>query len=460
MPDLALFNIASGQSATMAPLGVLYVAAAAEDAGYTVSFHDYALESGPDLFSVERIARFLAQEDTAVIGISCFANMLPYVALAAARLRALRPDIRIILGGPGPSAVAARLMERFPAIDMVVVGEGEETIVETLRSLRSGAPRWGSIPGLVWRNRDGSVVRNQPRARARELDRISPPAYHHVDLRRYDVVGVIYARGCPYACTYCDVVSMWNRKNIARSLENVLLEIERLRVVWGVRHVAFVDDLFTVDRRRTLEFCREFRARGAPVTWGCTTRIDRVDGELLETMADAGCTYAFYGVESGSPKILARVNKVIPFAQTAEAVKRSAALGMYVHTPLMWGFPFEEIADFRETLAFGQFLGHCGANVFYTLATPLPATALYDEFKDRLAFRADIYSTIIAPGRAADLSEVASAIGASPHLFSGFYHFADGRVDEKIAIGRGLGLTLSDIRISSLTARDSSCVGA
>jgi len=460
MSDLALFNVASGQSATMAPLGILYVAAAAEDAGFTVSFRDYALEKGPGLFTIERIASFLAQDDAPVVGISCFANMLPYVALAAQLLRTREPDIRIVLGGPGPSAVAARLIERYPAIDMVVVGEGEESIVEVLHSLRSGAPRLESVAGLVWRSPEGAVVRNEPRARARELDRISPPAYHLADLRQYDVVGVIYARGCPYACTYCDVVSMWNRKNITRSLPNVLEEIEWLRVVWGVRHVAFVDDLFTVDRRRTLEFCREYRAQGKPLTWGCTTRIDRVDAELLDAMAGSGCTYAFYGVESGSAKILARVNKVIPFSQTAEAVRKSAAAGMYVHTPLMWGFPFEDIADFRETMAFGQFLGHCGANVFYTLATPLPATALYEEFKERLAFRSDIYSTIIAPGREADLSEVSTSIAAFPDLFSGFYHFADGMVEEKIAIGRGLGLTLSDIRISSLTARDASCVGA
>jgi hypothetical protein len=91
-----------------------------------------------------------------------------------------------------------------------------------------------------------------------------------------------------------------------------------------------------------------------------------------------------------------------------------------------------------------------GAHVFYTLATPLPATALYDEFHDRLRFDGGIYSTIIAPGRLTDLSDVESLIRQHPGIFSGFYHFADGGVPAKIALGRSAGITLSDIRISNL----------
>ena len=453
MPDFAIFNLASGQSTTMAPLGALYVVAAAEQNGYSTAFHDYALESGPDLFEVGRIARFLEREDVPVVGISCFAGMLPYAVLAAAKLKQTRPCVKIVLGGPGPSAVASQLLATFPAIDFVVVGEGEDTAVELLNSLSHGTPELSAISGLAWRTSHSEVVVNPGRVRQQDLDQISFPAYDHVNLTAYDVVGVVYARGCPYSCTYCDVVSMWRRQNITRSVGNVLTEIDWLRNN-GVRHIAFVDDLFTVDRKRTLEFCSEFEGRGLPTSWGCSTRVDRVDSELLEAMGAAGCNYIFYGVESGSPGILARINKIIPFEHTVEAVRKSSSLGMYVHTPLMWGFPFETLADFEQTLVFGEYLKHCRANVFYTLATPLPGTALFNEFHDRLAFRPDIYSTIIAPGRKADLSEVAPTIAAYPLLFSGFYHFLDGGVDEKSHIGRRKGLNLSDIRISSLTGAE------
>jgi radical SAM superfamily enzyme YgiQ (UPF0313 family) len=455
MPDFAVFNLATGQSTTMAPLGALYVVAAAEQAGYATSFHDYALETGPDLFSLDRIASFLETEDAPLIGISCFAGMLPYAVGAAQELRRRRPDAKIVFGGPGPSAVAQGLLDRFSAIDFVVYGEGEETVVDLLRSVQTGTPAPWSIPGLVWRAANGIAVQNPPRMRRRELDEIAFPAYSHVDIGKYDVVGVVYARGCPYACTYCDVVSMWKRRNIARSVDNVLAEIAWLHETYAIRHVAFVDDLFTVDRKRTMLFCREFANRGCPTTWGCTTRVDRVDSELLETMGATGCNYVFYGVESGSPSVLARVNKIIPFEHTIEAVKKSAAEGMYVHTPLMWGFPFETLDDFHQTLVFGQYLRHCGANVFYTLATPLPGTALFEEFRERLSFHPEIYSTIVAPGRVADLSPVIDLIRSYPRLFSGFYHFADGLVDEKIEIGLRTGVTLSDIRISNLTRRES-----
>jgi radical SAM superfamily enzyme YgiQ (UPF0313 family) len=457
MPDLFLVNLATGQSSTMAPLGALYVAAALEEAGHPVAFRDYALQRGPDLFRLGRLASVLAEEAAPLVGISCFASMLPYALGAAERLRRQRPDVKIVLGGPGPSALASRILERFPGIDFVVFGEGEETALELVDSLGGGGPACDSIAGLAWRTPGGRVVANPPRARRSDLDRIPFPAYHHVDLRQYDVVGVVCARGCPYACTYCDVVSMWKRRNVARSCENVLAEIEQLHTRSGIRHVAFVDDLFTVDRGRVLGLCEALRAAGRPVSWGCTTRIDRVDERLLEAMADAGCTYIFYGVESGSEKILARVNKVIPFEQTVRMVKASVRLGMYVHTPLMWGFPFEDMRDFHETLAFGQYLTHQGAHVFYTLATPLPATVLHEEYRDRLAFDPAIYSTIVAPGRSTDLSEVEPIIRADPELFAGFWHFADGRVEEKIQIGRKLGLNLSDIRISNLTGEAAPC---
>jgi radical SAM superfamily enzyme YgiQ (UPF0313 family) len=453
MPDFAVANLAAGQSMTMAPLGALYVLAALEEAGYSASFQDYALEQGLDLYRVDRIARFLSDADSPFLGISCFSSMLPYAAAAAQRLRETKPETRIVLGGPGPSAVAKELMEAFSAIDFVVYGEGEETAVELVASLMAGTPPLSAIEGLVWRTSDGAVVQNPPRRRRRELDQVHFPAYERVHLADYDVVGLVYARGCPYACTYCDVVSMWKRQNVARSLDNVLAEIAWLKSDFGVRHVAFVDDLFTVDRSRTLEFCREFERLRWQVTWGCTTRIDRVDDALIDEMAAAGCNYVFYGVESGSAKILARVNKVIPFEQTISAVKASARRQMYVHTPLMWGFPFEDLTDFRETLLFGQYLEHCGANVFYTMATPLPATALYEEYRARLAFDPETYSTIIGSGGSTNLADVEGLIRTFPHLFPGFYHFADGQVDEKIRIGRSKGLNLSDIRISSLAAQ-------
>ena len=450
MPDFSVVNLATGQSATMAPLGSLYVVAAAEEAGYEVAFRDYALEHGPDLFRFDRIARFFASDESPVLGVSCFASMLPYALGAAEKFRCDRPDVKIVLGGPGPSAVASEILKVTPAVDFVVYGEGEETVVELLSFLTRGLPPVSEIVGLAWRAPDGSVVKNPPRLRRRDLDSISLPAYHHVNLAAYDVVGVITARGCPYSCTYCDVVSMWKRQSIARDVNAVLAEIVSLKRRFGVRHVAFVDDLFTVDRKRTVHLCNVLRAENCPTTWGCTTRIDRVDDDLLALIAKAGCNYVFYGVESGSAKILARVNKVIPFEQTARAVRTSAKLQMYVHTPLMWGFPFEDIRDFHETLLFGRYLESCGAEVFYTLATPLPATSLYEEFRERLSFDPQIYSTIIAPGRVTDLSEVAGMIARYPGLFAGFYHFADGKVEEKISLGRRLGLNLSDIRISDL----------
>jgi radical SAM superfamily enzyme YgiQ (UPF0313 family) len=455
--NVAIVNLATGQSHTMAPLGALYVVAALEQAGTSVTFGDYALERGSGLLSCERIARFcLANvQDAAVLGISCFAGMLPYAVGASRRIAEVRPDLPIVLGGPGPSATPAAILDAFPSIHFVAFGEGEQTAVELLEALAitTVADRdqaFEKIEGLAWRAGCGRTVLNAPRQRRRDLDEIPFPAYHHVRLSEYDIVGVVTTRGCPYACTYCDVVSMWKRRSVARRVESVIAEIEWLHSAFGIRHVACVDDLFTVDRRRTLEISDALARTGPVVTWGCTTRVDRTDDEVLERMAGAGCRYVFYGVESGSAKVLARVNKIVPFEYTCRAVRCGVDLGMYVHTPLMWGFPFEDMGDFQETLGFGRILEALGAHTFYTLATPLPATALHEEFRHRLRFDGEIYSTIIAPGCLTDLSDVQHLIRTHADIFSGFYHFADGGVPEKIAAGRAAGVTLGDIRISNL----------
>jgi anaerobic magnesium-protoporphyrin IX monomethyl ester cyclase len=455
--NVAIVNLATGQSHTMAPLGALYIVASLEQAGASVTFKDYALERGPDLFSCDRLARFCleAADDASLLGVSCFAGMLPYAVEACGLIRRARPDLRIVLGGPGPSATPADILDAFPSIDFVAFGEGEATAIELVSTLASPTfagsdPALGKIEGLAWRDGAGRTIVNPARQRRGDLDDIPFPAYHHVRLDAYDIVGVVTTRGCPYACTYCDVVSMWKRRSIARSVENVIAEIEWLHGAFGVRHVACVDDLFTVDRRRTLEITDALARTGPLVTWGCTTRVDRTDDEILGRMAAAGCRYVFFGVESGSAKVLARVNKVVPFDHTCRSVRRGVALGMYVHAPLMWGFPFEDMTDFQETLGFGRMLEALGGHVFYTLATPLPATALYREFRERLLFDGELYSTIIAPGRLTDLSEVQHLIRRHTNIFPGFYHFADGRVHEKIAVGCAARVTLGDIRISNL----------
>ena len=455
---VAILNLATGQSHTMAPLGALYVVAALEEAGTTVAFRDYALERGTDLLSTDRMARvcLATARDATLLGVSCFAGMLPYALEACRRVRDARSDLPIVLGGPGPSATPAAILEAFPDVDFIVCGEGEATATALVEVLRDGiAPSerdtaLAAIEGLAWRDGSGAAVVNTARQRRRDLDDLPFPAYRHVDVSAYDIVGVVTTRGCPYACTYCDVVSMWKRRSIARSIDSVLAEMAWLHSTFNLRHLAFVDDLFSVDRRRTLALADAIERAAWPVTWGCTTRVDRTDDELLGQMAGAGCRYVFYGVESGSAKVLARVNKVVPFEHTCRAVSRGVELGMYVHAPLMWGFPFEDVRDFTGTLGFGRMLEALGAHVFYTLATPLPATALHEEFKERLVFDGTVYSTIIAPGRETDLRDVEKLIRRHSDIFPGFYHFADGRVPEKIDIGRAAGITLGDIRIANL----------
>jgi radical SAM superfamily enzyme YgiQ (UPF0313 family) len=463
---VTLCNATLGENGVIEPpLGPLYIASALEKCGVEVDFRDYQLVPGASCFSGQSLADAMAGH-AAVVAISCFVDMLPTVVDATRRLKELRPDTTIILGGPGPSASATRLVELYPWIDGVVRGEGEETIQEWV-DRRNGKTRpLGPIAGMVVRQ-DGDVVVGPDRARNLEIDLIPRPAYHLVDWSAYSQGRVITTRGCAYRCSFCDVTALWGNRSVYREIDDVIDEMERLQEACGINAVGIVDDTFVQDRKRVRLFCNRLIERRSGIKWNCFSRINLMSPDLVELMAKAGCNSVFYGIDSGSPAVLARTHKMVRSEDVEPVVRYSSEAFDRVEASFIWGYPFESLDDFRMTLDLAAAVSRYAprVNVQLHMLSPLPNSPIYREHTGPLLEpEAEDRLWLLLPSVFLDerAEELRTLVRSAPDVYPGFYAFptpdkvAKRRLLEQVvqSSNRTIGSTILDPRMAQLLQRE------
>lgn len=436
------------------PLGTLYLTSALERAGFTVDFRDYQLCPSDDPFSDESILSFLA-DPAPVIGLSCMANLLPFTLLAARVLKETHPDKTIVLGGVGPSSVEDKILTRFPWIDMIACGEGEVSGPMLVSALRHGGDL-RDVPGLAFRS-NGSIVRTDPAPRVADLDAIPGPAYHHIDLGVYEGYNLMTSRGCPYPCTFCSVAPIWGRHPTFRSNKHIIDEMRWLHEEHGVRLFLFQDEFFVASNERAQSFSRDLIASGLGVKWKAFGRINLTTEETMRLMAESGCCEIRYGVESGSEKVLQLTRK--GFGATEAIPVISTAVGIFdrVDAFFVWGYPFETMDDFNQSVFQMVSFRMMGARVLPSLLCFLPQTDIYLDLggTDNLEFCEWLFPEYMVTGH-----EVCDATGvmisdehrpifdfvrAHPDLFPGFFHYdLEGNVLPKLQILQEMGFYLKD----------------
>jgi len=272
----------------------------------------------------------------------------------------------------------------MPAADFVVIGEGEETLPELLAGLEAAqagrrvAPE--TVAGLCWRVEGGGTRRSAPRAPCHDLDLLPDPQRDGLvwadGIHPALYQGLVTARGCPYSCLFCASAAVGGRRVRTRSPALVIGEVRRLRARYRVPGLFFHDSVFTLHRGRTLDLCRRLGAEPEILPFQCQTRVDRVDPELLEAMAAAGCTHVLLGIESGDEETLARIGKGVSLPAVRAAVSAVKAAGLRCTGFFMVGFPWETEAHVRRTVHVACDLGLDAIDLFS--ATPLPGAALWD----------------------------------------------------------------------------------
>jgi radical SAM superfamily enzyme YgiQ (UPF0313 family) len=438
-PDLTLINlnmlfVRYGEQIERerhVPLGCLYLCTALEQAGFTVDFRDYQLGESDDPFDLESFLAFAA-DPAPVIGLSCMANLLPFTILAAKALKERYPDRKLVLGGVGSKAVEDQLLRRFPWLDVIARGEGEETGPELMRALDGGY--LGTVRGVSYRS-NGAIAHNPDRPRIRQLDRIGFPAFQKVDLSRYQGYGMMTSRGCPYPCTFCSVVPVWNYESYSRTPENIVEEMALLHREAGVDLFLFQDEFFVSGKRQVLAFCRALERSGIDVEWKAFGRVNLTDVEMMQAMADAGCLELRFGIESGSDRVLKLIKKGFTAAETLDLIPKAVGIFPRVDAFYVWGFPFETMEDFNQTL-FQMVSGRMfGARILPSLLSFLPQTEIYEQWGrgGRLEFCPHLLSEFVLTGheivRGSNVELPAAhrryfdLIAANPDIFPGFFHF-------------------------------------
>jgi anaerobic magnesium-protoporphyrin IX monomethyl ester cyclase len=430
MPEATLFSATLGEDKKLEPpLGPLYIASALEALGWSVDFRDYQLFDGANAFDPGAIVRCLAGHQP-VLMMSCFVDMLPVVISAAEAIKSAKPETFIILGGPGPSARAKEIVELFPQLDAIVIGEGEETIKEwalTWADAQRGQNSLEPIAGMVLR-REGRILEGHPRQRLSGAMAGIRPSYHLLDWPRYSAARIITTRGCPYACSFCDVANLWGRKAVYRDITSTVEEMIVLRNRYNRRWISIADDTFVLDRDRVRAFCELLIQKNADIEWGCFGRINLMSEDLIALMAKAGCRAIFYGIDSGSPDVLKRTFKELDPASIIPTLEMSAKYFDLIEASFIWGYPFESYEDFLLTLDLAAQASRLAprVNVQLHMLSPLPNSPMYKQFAGELVPpEPKDRQWLLLPGllldpRAQGLRDI---IGKSPDLFPGFFTF-------------------------------------
>jgi radical SAM superfamily enzyme YgiQ (UPF0313 family) len=397
------------------PLGLGYIAAVLEKEGYAVEIYD--AEWNVDLFSTpwpkyrwydmaenwykyfdalqnsehevwHEVESVFRERNPQVIGITSRSLDLPSAQVLARIAKEINKGMVVVLGGPAATTCPERVLQD-QNIDFVVRGEGEITMTELLKTLQSPKPDFHSIDGLSFRE-SGRIVHNKRRALIKDIDTLPYPAkpllLYTDKLPRwaYNVINgdIVTSRGCPYACTFCANHSVWgSRKARLRKAEYVVEEILYQKDTYDIREFVFWDDLFTVSRSRTVEICNLLLEKKANVNWLCLVRADTIDDELLSLMKQAGCVEVQIGVESGSNRILKKMQKGITVEQTKKAAEMMNRSGLRWHAFLLIGIPGETKEEMEATMNIIPELKP--SYVQLSAFAPYPGTVLYEELKEK-----------------------------------------------------------------------------
>ncbi|MEW6667481.1 MAG: radical SAM protein [Thermodesulfobacteriota bacterium] len=378
------------------PYGMATIANTLRGRGFDVEIYDVnALRP-----SRSELLETLRRKSWNVVGLSGLVTTYGFQKWLIPHLKTLNPGAPVISGG-GLATSSSDLLFVHSPVDIAVIGEGEATMLELCRVLERGDPLAG-VAGIRFRE-NGQIMTTPRRDLIADLDAVPLPAWDLLPVEIYlanpiwgdqaanssgfrrDVrvtrsMNVISSRGCPYSCNYCYHLFGRSRYRF-RSARNVAAEVETLVDAYGVDFIGFVDDNMMASERRLLRFCDIMEKRRLPVTWGCHGRVTSARPEILERMAETGCVWIGYGIESGSQKILDAMNKKARVAQAREAIRNTRKAGIYPNTTFIFGYPGETLETIQETIDFKKEMGiECGS--FF--ATPYPGTPLYEQIRCRI----------------------------------------------------------------------------
>jgi len=359
------------------PLGLMYIAAALEKKGVKVKIIDLINKR-----NMRSIISILKNNPADVFGISMLTHNRYEAFKIAKTIRLLYKDSKIVFGGAHPTILYEQLLRSID-VDAIFIGESELSFVDYILNLSEGRDVRAKIPGIAFRNNDGAICCT-PGKYIEDIDEIPLPAFHLIDINRYKSrfntvdFHLITSRGCPFHCNFCSLPAIHKGRYRAHSIARVIEELELIISFKKGNRILFHDDFFSVDSERTRNLCENIIKKGIAIRWSTRSRVDAVDSDTLRLMKKSGCEEIFYGVETGSLKILKNMNKKFEIEDVIKAFSLTKKGGIRAACGIMLGYPGENKETLSETKKLLSLIRP--DKVYFTPTAILPGTTLYYDF--------------------------------------------------------------------------------
>ena len=381
---ILLISYDNGSHISYFPLGLAYIASACRNAGHEVVIYNQDIYHWPE----EHLTKLLDNQKFDVVGIGVIGGYYQYRKLLkiseAINKSKQRPFY--IMGGHGPSPEPEYFLRKTGA-DVVVIGEGELTIVELLDAI-SKSKDLSSVDGIAFINQaKNEFVQTRKRELLQDINSIPFPAWDLFPMEHYALFGshsikekdrsmlMLSGRGCNFKCNFCYRMDKGLR---IRSSESIIAEIKELQSRYFITSIAFWDDLLMNSVERVTDLCKKMLEVNLNITWTCNGRLNYAKPEILQLMRRAGCVFINYGIESMDDAILKVMGKALTVKQITEGVENTLAAGVSPGLNIIFG----NIGETAEILQKGvEFLlkydNHAQLRTIRPV-TPYPGSPLYD----------------------------------------------------------------------------------
>ncbi len=363
------------------PQGLAYIASALQREGVAVEIYNQDIHHFPE----EHLTEHLDRNHYDLVGLSFVAGYYQYrktLKISAAINRAKNRPF-FVIGGHGPSPEPEFFLQRTGA-DAVVIGEGEETVGDLVRTL-AARRSLAQVPGIAFR--DGEQTRINPRRPLiRDVDSIPFPAFSLFPMEVYRllrlphagngdfVMPVLSGRGCTFQCTFCYRMDEGFRP---RSNESIIEEIKLLQKDYRISYIGFSDELLMSSVERTESLCRDFLKHRLNIKWECNGRLNFARPDLLQLMRESGCVFINYGIEAMDDQVLRNMRKALTTRQIEKGIEATLAAGISPGFNIIFG----NLGDNLQTLGKGVdfLLKYDDGAQLRTIrpVTPYPGSALY-----------------------------------------------------------------------------------
>ena len=366
------------------PLGILYVSAYLEKNGFDNEVFDSTFSS------FEEFKNNLRKNIPAVIGI--YTNLMTKLnVLRIIKLIRNEKDLsgmKIVLGGPEVRNHAKEFL--LHGADVLVIGEGEETMLQLVKSYSSVENDISQVKGIAFITGNKEIIIKEDQGLLKSIDELPFPNRKKIDLQKYfnawktahgsSTLSLSTMRGCPYTCKWCSR-AVYGGTYRRRSAKLVVDEIVALQSQYSFDNIWFVDNVFTISHKWLKEFADEIELRNVKVKYEIITRADRMNEEVIDLLVKSGCFRVWIGAESGSQNIIDAMDRRVDVIQVCEMIKLARKKGLEAGTFIMLGYPGETQNDIKETI---RHLNDSAPDYFtITLAYPIKGTPLYAETESK-----------------------------------------------------------------------------